>query len=166
MKYVAIIVAMVAGITGYYIGSFRGKSAIEELASVKEAAKQEKAESDKTITALKESIAGLAAEHKSELDKLETQYKQQRAKLDETLAHKEKKISDMAARMNANGQETSRLRLNAGSATDPAEKQKLHERVAQLESEKRNLASNVAGLKCLSAAVPDEILGQMQRAQP
>jgi hypothetical protein len=80
----------------------------------------------------------------------------------EALAGKEKKIREQTAKMNNNQREIERLRNNAVSATDPAEKRKLLERVAQLENEKRNSDSDVEGLKCLSVAVPDEILGQLQ----
>jgi chromosome segregation ATPase len=163
MKYPVILLVMAAGgISGYFIGAHQGKAAIEALASLEQAAKQEKAESDKAINALKESMAGLTAEHKNELIKIETRYKQQRAKLDDALAGKDKKIKDMTAKMNNNQQEIERLRNNAVSATDPVEKKKLLEKVAQLEIEKRNLESGVEGLKCLSVAAPDEILVQLQ----
>lgn len=163
MKYPVILLIMAAGgISGYFIGAHQGKAAIEALASLEQAAKQEKAESDKAINALKESMAGLTAEHKNELIKIETRYKQQRAKLDDALAGKDKKIKDMTAKMNNNQQEIERLRNNAVSATDPVEKKKLLEKVAQLEIEKRNLESGVEGLKCLSVAAPDEILVQLQ----
>jgi len=163
MKYLIILLVMAAGgISGYFIGAHQGKAAIEALASLEQAAKQEKAESDKAINALKESMAGLTAEHKNELIKIETRYKQQRAKLDDALAGKDKKIKDMTAKMNNNQQEIERLRNNAVSATDPVEKKKLLEKVAQLEIEKRNLESGVEGLKCLSVAAPDEILVQLQ----
>jgi len=163
MKYLVILLVMAAGgISGYFIGAHQGKAAIEALASLEQAAKQEKAESDKAINALKESMAGLTAEHKNELIKIETKYKQQRAKLDDALAGKDKKIKDMTAKMNNNQQEIESLRNNAVSATDPVEKKKLLEKVAQLEIEKRNLESGVEGLKCLSVAAPDEILVQLQ----
>jgi|GEM_PF-3231131 len=163
MKYLVILLVMAAGgISGYFIGAHQGKAAIEALASLEQAAKQEKAESDKAINALKESMAGLTAEHKNELIKIETRYKQQRAKLDDALAGKDKKIKDMTAKMNNNQQEIESLRNNAVSATDPVEKKKLLEKVAQLEIEKRNLESGVEGLKCLSVAAPDEILVQLQ----
>jgi flagellar basal body-associated protein FliL len=163
MKYLIILLVMAAGgISGYFIGAHQGKAAIEALASLEQAAKQEKAESDKAINALKESMAGLTAEHKNELIKIETRYKQQRAKLDDALAGKDKKIKDMTAKMNNNQQEIESLRNNAVSATDPVEKKKLLEKVAQLEIEKRNLESGVEGLKCLSVAAPDEILVQLQ----
>jgi len=163
MKYPVILLVMAAGgISGYFIGAHQGKAAIEALASLEQAAKQEKAESDKAINALKESMAGLTAEHKNELIKIETKYKQQRAKLDDALAGKDKKIKDMTAKMNNNQQEIESLRNNAVSATDPVEKKKLLEKVAQLEIEKRNLESGVEGLKCLSVAAPDEILVQLQ----
>ena len=163
MKYLVILLVMAAGgISGYFIGAHQGKAAIEALASLEQAAKQEKAESDKAINALKESMAGLTVEHKNELIKIETKYKQQRAKLDDALAGKDKKIKDMTAKMNNNQQEIESLRNNAVSATDPVEKKKLLEKVAQLEIEKRNLESGVEGLKCLSVAAPDEILVQLQ----
>jgi chromosome segregation ATPase len=163
MKNLVILLVLAAGgISGYFIGAHQGKAAIEALASLEQAAKQEKAESDKAINALKESMAGLASEHKNELSKIENEYKKQRAKLDDALAGKDKKIKDMTAKMNNNQQEIERLRNNAVSATDPVEKQKLLERVAYLEKEKRNLESGVEGLKCLSVAAPDEILMQLQ----
>jgi chromosome segregation ATPase len=163
MKYLAVLLVLAAGgISGYFIGAHQGKAAIEALAAVEQAAKQEKAESDKAINALKESMAGLATEHKNELNKIETGYQQQRAQLDDALAGKEKKIKEQTAKMNNNQREIERLRNNAVSATDPAEKRKLLERVAQLENEKRNSDSGVEGLKCLSVAVPDEILRQLQ----
>jgi flagellar basal body-associated protein FliL len=125
MKYPVILLIMAAGgISGYFIGAHQGKAAIEALASLEQAAKQEKAESDKAINALKESMAGLTAEHKNELIKIETKYKQQRAKLDDALAGKDKKIKDMTAKMNNNQQEIESLRNNAVSATDPVEKKK------------------------------------------
>lgn len=163
MKNLVILLVMAAGgISGYFIGAHQGKAAIEALAALEQAAKQEKTESDKAINALKESMAGLASEHKNELSKIENEYKQQRAKLDDALAGKDKKIKDMTAKMNNNQQEIERLRNNAVSATDPVEKQKLLERVAHLEKEKRNLESGVEGLKCLSVGAPDEILMQLQ----
>ena len=166
MKYLVFFLVIAAGVAGFFIGAHKGQTAIEALAALEQAAKQEKAESDRTINALEDSMVGLAAEHKNELDKLETDYKQQRAKLDEALAGKEKKIRDMTAKMSANQQEIERLRTVAGSATDPIEKQRLLERVAQLENERRNLASSLVGLKCLTAAVPDGIVGQLQGRQP
>lgn len=163
MKNLVILLVLAAGgISGYFIGAHQGKAAIEALAALEQAAKQEKTESDKAINALKESMAGLASEHKNELSKIENEYKQQRAKLDDALAGKNKKIKDMTAKMNNNQQEIERLRNNAVSATDPVEKQKLLERVAHLEKEKRNLESGVEGLKCLSVTAPDEILMQLQ----
>lgn len=166
MKYLIFLLILAAGIAGFFIGAHRGKSAIEALANVEQAAKQEKAESDKTIKALNESMAGLATEHKNELDRREAEYKQQLAKLDDTLAGKEKKIQDMTAKIGANRQEIERLRISAVGATDPTEKQRLLEKVAQLESTQRGLSSNVAGLKCLGAAVPDDILGQLRGVLP
>lgn len=163
MKNLVILLVMAAGgISGYFIGAHQGKAAIEALATLEQAAKQEKTESDKAINALKESMARLASEHKNELSKIENEYKQQRAKLDDALAGKDKKIKDMTAKMNNNQQEIERLRNNAVSATYPVEKQKLLERVAHLEKEKRNLESDVEGLKCLSVGAPDEILMQLQ----
>ena len=163
MKYLVILLVLAAGgISGYFIGSHQGKAATEALAALEQAAKQEKTESDKAINALKESMAGLATEHKNELNKIETEYQQQRAQLDDALAGKEKKIKEQTAKMNNNQREIERLRGTVVSTTAPAEKRKLLERVAQLENEKRNSDSDVEGLKCLSVAVPDEILGQLQ----
>jgi uncharacterized protein YgiM (DUF1202 family) len=163
MKYLVILLVLAAGgISGYFIGDHQGKAATEALAALEQAAKQEKAESDKAINALKESMAGLATEHKNELNKIETEYQQQRAQLDDALAGKEKKIKEQTAKMNNNQREIERLRGTVVSTTAPAEKRKLLERVAQLENEKRNSDSDVEGLKCLSVAAPDEILGQLQ----
>lgn len=167
MNYLVILLVLAAGgISGYFIGTHQGKAAIEALASLEQAAKQEKAESDKAINTLRENMAGLADEHKNELNKIESGYKQQRAKLDDALAGKDKKIKDMTANMHNNQQEIERLRNIADSATVPVEKKKLLERVAQLETEKRNLESGVAGLNCLSVAAPDEILRQLQVKYP
>ncbi|MEO7622009.1 MAG: hypothetical protein ABIS30_02990, partial [Gallionella sp.] len=72
MKYFVIFLVLLAGgISGYTFGAFRGKAAIEALATVEQAAKQDKAESDKAISALKESMGGLTSAHKSELSKIE-----------------------------------------------------------------------------------------------
>jgi uncharacterized protein YgiM (DUF1202 family) len=163
MKNIVMLLILAAGgISGYFIGNHQGKAATETLAALEQAARQEKAESDKTTNVLKENMAQLAAAHKSELDKIETEYRQQRAKLDDALAGKEKRIRELTARMDSNQQEIERLRKTAVSATDPAEKQKLLDKVAQLENETRNSKSNVEGLKCLSVAVPDEMLSQLQ----
>ena len=167
MNYLVILLVLAAGgISGYFIGAHQGKAAIEALDSLKQAAKQEKAESDKAINSLRESMAGLSADHKSELAKIEAVHKQQRAKLDAALAGKDKKIKDLTAKINNNQQEIERLQNMAVNVSDPVEKKKLLERVAQLEIEKRNLESGVDGLKCLSVAAPDEILMQFQVKQP
>jgi chromosome segregation ATPase len=163
MKYLVILIALVAGgISGYYLGAHQGKSAIEALDSLKQAAKQEKAESDKTINALKEGMAGLSAEHKNELARIEAEHKQQRAKLDAALAGKDKKIKDLSAKVNNNQQEIERLQLMAANVSDPEEKKKLQEEIARLKKEKLNLQSGVDGLKCLSVPAPDEILVRLQ----
>ena len=167
MKYLVILLVLLAGgISGYTIGTYRGKAAIEALATVEQAAKQDKAESDKTINALKESMAGLTSEHKNELSKIEAEYQQQRAKLDTALAGKDKKIKDLTTRISTNQQEIVRLKNMAGNIPDPVEKKKLLERVALLESEKKSMESGVDGLKCLGVAAPDEILMQLQGRQP
>lgn len=167
MNYLVILLVLAAGgISGYFIGAHQGKAAIEALSSLEQAAKQEKAESDKAINTLRESMASITAGHKNELNKIETEYKQQRAKLDAALAGKDKKIKDLTAKINNNQQEIERLQNMAVNVSDPVEKKKLLERVAQLEIEKRNLESGVDGLKCLSVAAPDEILVQLQGKQP
>ena len=167
MKYLVILLVLLAGgISGYTIGSYRGKAAIEALATIEQAAKQEKAESDKAISALKEIMTGLTSAHKNDLSKIEAEYQQQRAKLDTALAGKDKKIKDLATRISTNRQEIERLKNMAGNAPDPVEKKKLLERVALLESEKKSMESGVDGLKCLGVAAPDEILMQLQRRQP
>ena len=167
MKYLVILLVLLAGgISGYTIGSYRGKAAIEALATIEQAAKQEKAESDKAISALKEIMTGLTSAHKNDLSKIEAEYQQQRAKLDTALAGKDKKIKDLATRISTNRQEIERLKNVAGNVPDPVEKKKLLERVALLESEKKSMESGVDGLKCLGVAAPDEILMQLQRRQP
>ena len=167
MKYLVILLVLLAGgISGYTIGSYRGKAAIEALATIEQAAKQEKAESDKAISALKEIMTGLTSAHKNDLSKIEAEYQQQRAKLDTALAGKDKKIKDLTTRISTNRQEIERLKNMAGNVPDPVEKKKLLERVALLESEKKSMESGVDGLKCLGVAAPDEILMQLQRRQP
>lgn len=167
MNYLVILLVLVAGgISGYFIGAHQGKAAIEALATVEQAAKHEKAESDKAINALKESMAGITSVHKNELSKIETEYRQQRTKLDAALAGKDKKIKDLTAKINNNQQEIERAQHMAANVSDPAEKKKLQEKIAQLENEKRNLESGVDGLKCLSVAAPDEILMRLQGKQP
>jgi chromosome segregation ATPase len=163
MKNLVILLVLAAGgISGYFIGSQQGKAATEALAALGQAAKQEKTESDKAINALKESMAGLATEHKNELNKIEAEYRQQRANLDDALAGKEKNIREKTAKINNNQREIDHLRNTVVSVTDPAEKRKLLVRVAQLENEKRNSESSVETLKCLSVTVPNEVLGQLQ----
>ena len=167
MKYLVILLVLLAGgISGYTIGAYRGKAAIETLATVEQAAKQDKAESDKAIGALKENVAGLTSAHKSELSKIEAEYRQQRANLDTALAGKDKKIKDLTTRINTNRQEIERLKNMAGNAPDPIEKKKLLARVALLESEKKNMETGLDGLKCLGITAPDEILMQLQGKQP
>lgn len=167
MKYLVILLVLLAGgISGYTIGAYRGKAAIETLATVEQAAKQDKAESDKALSALKESMAGLTSAHKSELSKIEAEYRQQRANLDSALAGKDKKIKDLTTRISTNQQEIERLKNMAGNVPDTVEKKKLLVRAAVLESEKKNMESGLDGLKCLGVAAPDEILMQLQRRQP
>lgn len=163
---ILLLVLVAGGVTGYFIGSYRGKAAIEALAAVKQAALQEKAEADKTVKALEEKMAGLSTEHKNELDKIESDYRQQLAKLGDALAGKEKKLKELSAQIDSNRQEIDRLRNTALSTTDPAERQKLLDQIAQLEKANRNLQSGVDGFRCLSVAIPDEIVRQLQGVQP
>jgi chromosome segregation ATPase len=163
MKYLVILIVLVAGgISGYYIGAHQGKSAIEALDSLKQAAKQEKAESDKTINALKENMAGLSADHKNELARIEAEHKQQRAKLDAVLAGRDRKIKNLSANISNNQQEIERLQNMAANVSDSEEKKKLQDEIARLKKEKLNLQSGVDGLNCLSIAAPDEILTRLQ----
>jgi flagellar basal body-associated protein FliL len=167
MKYFVIFLVLLAGgISGYTFGAYRSKAAIEALATVEQAAKQDKAEADKAISALKENLAGLTSAHKSELSKIEAEYRQQRANLDTALASKDKKIKDLTTRMSTNRQEIERLKNMAGNVPDPVEKKKLLARVALLESEKKSMETGMDGLKCLGVAAPDEILLQLQGKQP
>ena len=163
---VLLFILLAGGISGYFIGAHRGEAAIEALDAAKQAAQQEKADSDRAITDLKEKMAGLSSVHKDELNKIENNYRRQLGQLNAVLAGKDNRLKELTAKLASNQQEAARLQNSMNGSTDPAEKQKLLARINQLVHEKQNLESSVEGLQCLSAIAPEEIIHQLQGGQP
>ena len=173
---VLLIVALLAGAAGWYVGSWSGRDAIQALAKAKALGEQAQVEHDKAIKGLNDRLAGLGAEYAQGKKSLEDAHAQAEREFAAVLAGRDQRIADLGRVRSSTQTQLAGLKqalANAGTGTGtgagatPQDRARLQADIARLEKQVADQQTLIAGLECSKVAVPSELLAPLRLgAQP
>ena len=166
-KLLLLIVALLAGVGGWTIGSWKGRDAIQALDKAKDAGKQAEDALAKAQKDLNQKIADLTDQHRASQQQLAETHDRARAEFASTLAGRDQRIADLGkVRV---GTQTRIVTLQQ-QVTQPGlsteERARLQAEIDRLSKEVDAQKTLIAGLECSKVAVPAELLAPLRRGQP
>jgi DNA repair exonuclease SbcCD ATPase subunit len=160
---ILLIVMIVSGISGYYIGSFKGRDAIETLEKAKSAATQAQQLHDDTEKSLKTRISSLENDYQKEKEKLNDAHEKQNTEWEAIKAGRDARIAELTQTVSTKRAEIDTLKQGVSSKkTGSKERIRLDNRIVDLEKEQKAHEMTIAGEECAKVPVPIETL-QMLR---
>jgi hypothetical protein len=135
---IILALMIVSGIAGYYIGSYKGRDAIEVLEKIKSATAQEQQAHDAA----------------------------QNADWDEIKADKDKRIAELSGAISANQTVIQHLiQLESTKQVGSKERLRLDNQIAKLENKESDEKTAISGEKCVDTVVPIEIVKMLREVQ-
>ena len=166
-KLLVLIVAILAGLGGWTIGSWKGRDAIQALEKAQDLGKQAEAAQDKAQKALNQQIAELNAKFQADQKRLEDEHQRAKAEFDTVLAGRDRRIAELG-KVRTTTQ--TRIVTLEQKAAEPGLTQEARDALlADIDRLKREVDAQktlIAGLECSKVAVPDELLAPLRRGQP
>ena len=170
---VLLIVALLAGAAGWYVGSWSGRDAIQALAKAKVLGEQAQVAHDKAVKGLNDQLAGLGAEYAQGKKSLEDAHAQAKREFSTVLAGRDQRIADLGRVRTSTQTQLAGLKqalANAGTATGtgtgsgatPQDRERLQADIARLEKQVADQQTLIAGLECSKVAVPAELLAPLR----
>ena len=171
---VLLIVALLAGAAGWYVGSWSGRDAIQALAKAKALGEQAQTAHDQAVKGLNDRLAGLGAEYAQGKKSLEDAHAQAEREFAAVLAGRDQRIADLGRVRSSTQTQLAGLKqalANAGTGTGagatPQDRARLQADIARLENQVADQQTLIAGLECSKVAVPSELLAPLRLgAQP
>ncbi len=171
---VLLIVALLAGAAGWYVGSWSGRDAIQALAKAKALGEQAQTAHDQAVKGLNDRLAGLGAEYAQGKKSLEDAHAQAEREFAAVLAGRDQRIADLGRVRSSTQTQLAGLKqalANAGTGTGagatPQDRARLQADIARLEKQVADQQTLIAGLECSKVAVPSELLAPLRLgAQP
>ena len=166
-KILLLVVAILAGLGGWYVGSWKGRDAIQALDKAKDLGQQAEAAQAKTQKALDKQIADLTQQFQSSQKKLEDEHSQAKAEFATVLAGRDKRIADLGKTRSVTQTRIVTLEASAAQPGISAEERaRLQTEIDRLKKEVDDQKVLIAGLECSKVAVPAELLAPLRRGQP
>ena len=173
---VLLIVALLAGAAGWYVGSWSGRDAIQALAKAKALGEQAQVEHDKAVKGLNDRLAGLGAEYAQGKKSLEDAHAQAQREFATVLAGRDQRIAELGRARSSTQSQLAGLKqalanagtgTGAGSSATPQDRARLQADITRLEKQVADQQTLIAGLECSKVAVPAELLAPLRLgAQP
>ena len=173
---VLLIVALLAGAAGWYIGSWSGRDALQALAKAKALGEQAQTAHDKAVKGLNDQLAGLGADYAQGKKSLEDAHAQAKREFSTVLAGRDQRIADLGRVRTTTQTQLAGLKqalANAGTGTGAAggataqDRERLQADINRLEKQVADQQTLIAGLECSKVAVPGELLAPLRLgAQP
>ena len=166
-KLLLLIMAILAGGGGWYIGSWSGRDAIQALAAAKDLGKQAEAAHDKAQKALNKQLTDLNDQFQTGQKKLEDEHSRAKAEFATVLAGRDQRIADLGkARTGTQTRIVTLQQAVVQPGISAEERAKLQTEIDRLKKEVDDQKILIAGLECSKVTVPAELLAPMRRGQP
>jgi uncharacterized protein YgiM (DUF1202 family) len=163
---IILVLMVVSGIAGYYIGSHKGRDAIEALEKIKSATAQEQQAHDAAQNELKNRISELEKNYQEEKQKLVEAHEKQNAEWDEIKADKDKRIAELSGAISSNQNVIQHLiQVEATKQVGSKERSRLDSQIAKLEKEESDEKTAISGEKCVDTVVPFEIVKMLKEVK-
>lgn len=183
---VLLIVALLAGAAGWYVGSWSGRDAIQALAKAKMLGEQAQTAHDQVVKGLNDRLAGLGAEYAQGKKTLEDAHAQAKQEFSSVLAGRDQRIAELGRVRTGTQSQLAGLRqalaqastsastgantgagTGTGTGTTPQDRERLQADITRLEKQLADQQTLIAGLECSKVAVPSELLAPLRLgAQP
>lgn len=164
---VLLIVMVLAGGAGWYVGSWSGRDAISALAKAKELGDAAQSVHDKTVNDLNRKLSGLAGEFEQGQKKLNDDHAQAKAEFNTALAQRDQRIAVLGQQRSATQTRIVTLRETvAASGVSADDKARAQDEIARLEKVVADQKTLIAGLECSKERVPAELLAPLRTGQP
>lgn len=185
---VLLIVALLAGAAGWYVGSWSGRDAIQALAKAKALGEQAQTAHDQVVKGLNDRLAGLGAEYAQGKKTLEDAHAQAKQEFSSVLAGRDQRIADLGRVRTSTQSQLAGLKqalahastgastgantgtgtgTGAGTGATPQDRERLQADITRLEKQLADQQTLIAGLECSKVAVPGELLAPLRLgAQP
>ena len=165
-KLLLLIVALLAGVGGWTIGSWKGRDAIQALDRAKDAGKQAEDALAKAQKDLNQKIADLTDQHRASQQQLADAHDRARAEFASTLAGRDQRIADLGkVRVGTQTRIVTLQQQVAQPGLSTEERARLQAEIDRLSKEVDAQKTLIAGLECSKVAVPAELLAPLRRGQ-
>jgi len=165
-KVVLIIAMLAAGIAGYFIGGWSGRSAKEALAKAETAAKESEAQYQKTRQHLEQKLATIGTQHEAEKQKIIDEANKQQADFKTAVDTREARISAMQKeRLGIRSQITAAEQRVRDAKTD-SERQAAEADRQRLINQELAVRTTVQGEQCAIVKVAPSLLVVLRGVAP
>lgn len=166
-KLLLLVVMVLAGVTGWTVGSWSGRDARQALAKAKDLGEQAQTEHDKAVKALNQRIASMTADFERDSKKLADDHASAKAELSAALANRDQRIADLVRTRGGAQSQIAALRQAASSASvSPEERLRLQAEITRLQQQVADQQTLIAGLECSKVQVPAELLAPLRVGSP
>lgn len=166
-KLMLLIVALLAGVGGWTIGSWKGRDAIQAMDKAREVGRQAEDALAKAQKDLNQKITDLTEQHKASQKLLEDDHARAKTEFTTTLAGRDQRIVELGKVRT--GTQTRIVTLQqqvAQPGLSTEERGRLQAEIDRLGKEVDAQKTLIAGLECSKLAVPAELLAPLRRGQP
>ena len=156
---VALVSLAAGGLLGYEIGSRRLSAVQGALDSLHRTLAAQERQYEGARRQLVDSSGAIATEHQRDQDRLKADYELKTRRLEASNQDAERRIALLASRMGALDRERMSILGNPG----PAGSASAAQRLAALDAERAEAATEKAGLACLGVRVPSEQVASLRK---
>lgn len=159
MRNLVLIVAMVAaGLAGFFLGSWGGRSAKEALARVEASARESEAQFQKTTKELQTRLAALGSEHEQATQKIKDDFKQQEDAFASAVAARDQRITELQRSRKGIQAEIADARARLAAAKSEADRKAAEAEIGKLQKQEQVVVTTVEGEQCANVKVPPSLL--------
>lgn len=158
MRNIILLAVLICGLTaGYFVGSFRGRDAIEALKKEKETMATLEKERASIEANLKKDIASLEQKRNSEMSKAREEFDANSAKWEKSKANLDATIKKQNAMLVSTNRDIDALSGKLSTATG-ADKAKLEADIARLRQQAQDIQVEADGTRCLQTKAPHDVI--------
>lgn len=158
MRNVILFLVLSCGIiAGYYVGSYRGRDAIEALAKEKALQATLKKDHDAIQAGLQQKLGAVEEKRKNELDEAQKKYQSESAQWEKSKANLDATIKKQTAQLANTNRDIDTLVKKLPTATG-AERAKLEAEIARLRQQAQSIQVEADGTRCLQVQAPHDVI--------
>ena len=165
-KLVLIIAMLAAGVAGYFIGGWSGRSAKEALAKAETSAKESEAQFQKTKQELEQKLASIGSQHEAEKQKINDDFKKQQDEFTSAVATRDQRIVTMQKERTGIQSQIVAAQARASAAKTDADRKAAEADVLRLQKQEQVVVVTVQGEQCAVVKVPPSLLAALRGTTP